>query len=144
MSAKVPSGISDYVQNVPLMVDTTQLLKFKGDMSLTASKEGIILQFTSVNCQSISRALKQLLKVSARCRSQEYLFGKFSINHYQRICGRIYIQSNSMLSAYSSEHLQTDASEKGKLFFETYLNLDIQTAFTHAKVSMQKFLIKLQ
>ena len=43
MSAKVPSGISDCVQNVPLMVDTTQLLKFKGDMSLTASKEGIIL-----------------------------------------------------------------------------------------------------
>ena len=43
MSAKVPSGISDCVQNVPLMVDTTQLLKFKGDISLTASKEGIIL-----------------------------------------------------------------------------------------------------
>ena len=91
MSAKIPSGISDCIQNVPLMVDTTQLLKFKGDMSLTASKEGIILSFTSVNCQSISRALKQLLKVSARCRSQEYLFGKFSINHYHRICGRIYI-----------------------------------------------------
>ena len=43
MSAKVPSGVSDCVQNVSLMVDTTQLLKLKGDISLTASKEGIIL-----------------------------------------------------------------------------------------------------
>ena len=43
MSAKVPSGVSDCEKNVSLMVDTTQLLKLKGDISLTASKKGIIL-----------------------------------------------------------------------------------------------------
>ena len=91
MFAKVPSGMSDWVHNVPLQVDTTQFCNSIGDISLTASKDGIILNSTSVNCLSISRTLEQLSKESVCCRSQELLFWNFSVNYYQRIYGRIYI-----------------------------------------------------
>ena len=50
---------------MPLHVDTTQLLNSSGDISPTASKDGIILKFRPVNCLSISRPLKQQSKVTA-------------------------------------------------------------------------------
>ena len=49
-----------------------------------------------------------------------------------------------MLSAYSSESLQRDASEVSELLFETHLILDVQTNIHTAKASLQKLLIKLQ
>ena len=52
MFVKVPSGMSDKVHNVPLQVDATQFLQFKWRYLLTASKNGIILKFMSVNCQA--------------------------------------------------------------------------------------------
>ena len=55
--------------------------------------------------RSMKWPLKQLSKVIARCRSEEYLFGNFSANYYQSICGIVYVYQNSMFSAYSSEHL---------------------------------------
>ena len=67
--------------------------KSNGFISLTASKDGVILinsfhlKFRSFNCLSINRPLSQLSKVSAQWRSQEYLFRKFSANYYQSICG---------------------------------------------------------
>ena len=91
MFAKVPSGMSDWVHNVPLQVDTTQFCNSSGDIFLTPSKDGVILNFTSVNCLSVSGALEQLSKESVHCRSQEHLFGNFSVNYHQRIYGRIYI-----------------------------------------------------
>ena len=44
-----------------------------------------------------------------------------------------------MLSAYSSEHSETDVSEKWKLFFDRHLTLDIQTtAAWHCKSLIAK------
>ena len=60
-------------------------------MSLTARRDGIVLKCGSVNCQNISQQSKQLSKVSVPCRSQEYLFGNFSENDHEKICGRTYI-----------------------------------------------------
>ena len=55
-----------------------------GDISLTASKDGIIfMKFRSVNCLKVIRPLKQLSKVSVRYHSQEYLLRKFSTNYFQ-------------------------------------------------------------
>ena len=59
---------------------------------MTASKDGIILKFRLVNCLCISPLLKQLSNASVQSRSQEYLFGNFSANYHQGICGRIYIK----------------------------------------------------
>ena len=43
-----------------------------------------------------------------------------------------------MLSAYSSEYLQTNASNVWELFFETHLILDIQITFTLCKGTIAK------
>ena len=43
-----------------------------------------------------------------------------------------------MLSAYSSEYLQTNASDVWELFFETHLILDIQITFTLCKGTIAK------
>ena len=43
-----------------------------------------------------------------------------------------------MLSAYSSEYFQTDASDVWELFFEMHLILDIQTKFTLCKSFIAK------
>ena len=59
------------VENVPLQVDTTQLLKLYQRFPSTASKNGIILRFMSDNCLRISRPFKHLSKVSVRCCSEE-------------------------------------------------------------------------
>ena len=62
----------------------------------TASKDGnylincLHLKLKSVNCQRISRPLKQLSKASAWCHSREYLLGEFPANYYQSIYGGIY------------------------------------------------------
>ena len=49
------------------------------------------LKFRSANCLSMSKSLKQLVKVSLRLRSQKYLFGKVSVNCYQCMCGGAYL-----------------------------------------------------
>ena len=119
MFGKVPSGMSDWMQNFPLQVHTTQLLKLCGDISLTTSKDGILLKFRSVNCLSISGTLKQQSKVSVPCLSQEYLLQKFSVNYYQRIWisrQKLYLVKFHAFSI---------------LFFETHLILDIQATLTH-------------
>ena len=67
----------DQVQHVPPAGGYSTAFKIQAKISLTASKNGIILKFRSVNCLSTSRPLKQLSKVSVRCCSQEYLFGNF-------------------------------------------------------------------
>ena len=41
---------------------------------------------------AIGRPLKQLLKVSVRCHSEEYLLGKFYANYYQSACGKVYFE----------------------------------------------------
>ena len=88
----------------------------KGDISLTESKNGIILisyfhlKFRSVNCLSISRPLKQSSKVSVQCCTQEYLFGKCSENYYWSICNSVYFLWNCILSECSSELPLMDAS----------------------------------
>ena len=43
-----------------------------------------------------------------------------------------------MFSAYSSEYLQTNASDVWELFFETHLILDIQITFTLCKGTIAK------
>ena len=74
----------DWVQDVPQ--DMTQLLNSSRNISLTVSKDGIILmnslylKFRAVNCLSIIRSLKQLSKVLVQWRFQEYLLGKLSGN----------------------------------------------------------------
>ena len=70
------------------------VLKTQKGSPLTASNYGNVinnlhLEFRSVNCLTISRPLK-LSKVSVQCCSQEYLFGEFSANYYQIICGRVH------------------------------------------------------
>ena len=105
------------------------------DIFLSASKDGTILiiyfhlEFRSVKYLSISRPLKQLLKISVRESAQECLFGIFFANYHQSICDRVYFKQNSMLLAYSSEHLKTDDSEVWKVFFHRHLVLDIQIVF---------------
>ena len=48
------------VENVPLQLDTTQLLKLYGRFPLTASKNEILLRFRSDNCLRISRPFKHI------------------------------------------------------------------------------------
>ena len=52
------------------------------EISLKANKDGTILKFRSVNCLRISRSSTHISKASVRCRSQKYLFGKFSVKFY--------------------------------------------------------------
>ena len=80
ISQKGPSQMLEWNQNVPLQVNTTQFLKFQRRYLPDASRDGIILinylnlMFRSVNCVSSRRPLlKQLSKVSVRCRSSEHL-----------------------------------------------------------------------
>ena len=47
-----------------------------------------------------------------------------------------------MLSAYTSEHLWTDAPEVWKLLFEVHLILDIKTTIKLQKASLQKLLME--
>ena len=63
---------------------------------MTASKDEILLiislhlEFTSVKCLRISGPLRQLLEVSFRWRSQEYLLRKFFANYYEIIYDTVY------------------------------------------------------
>ena len=47
-----------------------------------------------------------------------------------------------MISAYSSEHALTDASEVWKMFFEAYLILDIETTIRLQKPHCKNFWLK--
>ena len=47
-----------------------------------------------------------------------------------------------MLSAYTSEHLWTDAPEVWKLLFEVHLILDIKTTIKLQKASLQNLLME--
>ena len=47
-----------------------------------------------------------------------------------------------MLSAYTSEHIWTDAPEVWKLLFEVHLILDIKTTIKLQKASLQKLLME--
>ena len=59
----------------------------------------------SVNRLSINQTLNQLSKVSVGRHSEQYLFGKFAMNHYQNICDRVCLYYISTLLANSFEHL---------------------------------------
>ena len=70
-----------WIQIVSLQVDTTQFLKLKlkylPDIKKRWNQVSYYLDLT-INCPSVSLPLKQLSKISVRCRSQEYFFGKYS------------------------------------------------------------------
>ena len=70
-------------QEVPLQINTLQLLKFK---------RRYVKIKKDLKIKVIRRPLKQLSKVSVRCLSQEYNFGKFSANYYISTCSRVYFQ----------------------------------------------------
>ena len=115
-----------------------------GDVSLIASKDGIILKFMSVNCLSISRSLKKLSKESVRYRSHEYLFRNYSVNYYQRVCGRIYFPVK--FHAFSRFFW----TSLDKCVWRKKIVLWDASHFRHSnnintvKVSLQNFLMKLQ
>ena len=65
--------MSEWVQNVPLQIDTTHFLKIKRkNVKMEKSKDGNTLisslhvKFKSVNCLSIDRTIKHLSKVIVR------------------------------------------------------------------------------
>ena len=65
-----------------------QFLKFKGDISLTATKDGIIL-IDSLNLKFKSKqkpTIKTISKASVRRHSKECVFEHFSTNYYQMTC----------------------------------------------------------
>ena len=66
---KGSSYLFDWVQNIPLQMDTN------GDILLVANKDDIIF-INLISCLSVSLLLKQLSKLSALWRSKKYLFEK--------------------------------------------------------------------
>ena len=99
----------------------------RGDISLAASKDGIILKIRSVNCLSIIRPLKQLSKVSAVSLSiifVWYFFGKLLSKYLWRSSYKVHAFSKFFWTPLDG------FVEVWELFFETYLILDVQTTFT--------------
>ena len=68
----------DWVQDVPLLMNTLQFLKFKRKYveieDKLREKRDHFNQLFPLEVWVVNRSLKQLLKVSIRCRFQEYLF----------------------------------------------------------------------
>ena len=72
----------------------------------------------------ISVSLKQLSKTSVWCHSQEYLFGKFSANQNQSICGRIFFSKipcfqDILLNTFSSTCLNYENYSLRRILFQT-------------------------
>ena len=124
-----------WIQIVSLQVDTTQFLKFKlkylPDIKKRWNQVSYYLDLT-INCPSVSLPLKQRSKISVRCRSQEYFFGKYSatieISVVEFISSKIPCVQHILLETFILMCLKV-----WKLFFETHLILDIQTTFSLQK-----------
>ena len=105
----------DWVQNVPMQVDTTQLSKFKRRYFSFASKDGIIWKFRSVNCQSIIRPLKQLPKVSPVSLSRIFV-RKFFLEIIIKVSVTEFVLSKIPLF----QHILMNTFRRIRLKYETY------------------------
>ena len=99
------------------------------------------------SCQLIVKhktTIEKLSKESVRYRSHEYLFKKFSVNYYQRICSRIYIPVKFLaFNRFFWTSLDKCVWRKKIILWDS-------SYFRHSnnintvKVSLQNFLAKLQ